>query len=337
MGQPPCGQPQYGPPQDGQPQYGQPQYGQTPYGQPQYGHPQFGQTPYGQPQHSQPQFGHPQNAQTPFGATVAGYPGYPGQPGNPYAPQQGGTPPGPQRRTGKGWWIAAGAVAVIVVVMIVAVVLVFTLGGERGKPMPTATAAALLLPQSDFPAAGGTFADSNGESGEKDKTDYSLTVDKPECKRLAYGSSASGDGAARMQTLGDLASGSLASYSASVEKSADPQLTSDLEQLRSTCETFTATVTGFGTSTEVHINVTPLTISGINGSYHAMTITSSADDVQSTLKFASAMVIGVERGVVFIEQYDVFGTSTASTTSSETTGNLATMFNKQRSIIADAH
>ncbi|MFF0709180.1 hypothetical protein [Gordonia sputi] len=55
------------------------------------------------------------------------------------------------------------------------------------------------------------------------------------------------------------------------------------------------------------------------------------------LQFASVMVIGVERDVVFIEQYDVFGTSTASTTSSETTGNLATMFNKQRSIIAEAH
>jgi len=80
-----------------------------------------------------------------------------------------------------------------------------------------------------------------------------------------------------------------------------------------------------------------LTIAGINGSYHAINITSSADEVQAILQFASVMVIGVERGVVFIEQYDVFGTSAASTTSSETTGNLATMFNKQRSIIAEAH
>lgn len=52
---------------------------------------------------------------------------------------------------------------------------------------------------------------------------------------------------------------------------------------------------------------------------------------------ALVMVIGVERDVVFIEHFDSFGTSTASTSSSETTRYLATIFNKQRSIIAGAH
>ena len=43
-----------------------------------------------------------------------------------------------------------------------------------------------------------------------------------------------------------------------------------------------------------------------------------------------------ERGVVFVEEYDSSGTSTASTPDSDATRNLATMFNKQRSIIAGA-
>ena len=296
------------PPQAPGPNYGQPpQYGPgTQHGQqPQYGQPpQYGQQPqYGQP----PQYGQSYSGQggQPFGQ-------YPGQP---YAQQPGMFPPGgrPPRRTGTVWWIVGGIVAVIVVVLVVAVVLVFTLGGNGSRSTPTATAAALLLPQSAFPVAGGTFSESSGSSANTDKADDAISVDKPECKRLGFGSTASGDGAARIQTIGDSGSLTSVTYSALVEKSDDPDLTSNLDHLMTTCKDFTATVTTSGASVAFPIHIEPLTVSGIDGSYHALTMTGSASGGYSTFTLKSVMVIGVERGVVFVEEYDSSGTSTAST------------------------
>ncbi|GAB99260.1 hypothetical protein GONAM_08_00510 [Gordonia namibiensis NBRC 108229] len=296
-------------PQDGQQPYGQEPYGQQPYGQQPYPQPGYGQQPYS------PQPG----GQQPFGQ-------------QPYGQQP--PPPPASSGGGKKWWFIGGGGLLLVLIVVVAVVLAFTLGGgdSSDEPkVPTASAVALLLPESEFPDITGEFTLETEQSD-----DDSTTVDNEKCARLVKTPDTSADFAQRelSETVdgGEVFFG-LDQYSADVTKPADGGY-DDFDEILSACETFTLNLEEDGETIPVAMKLDKQTLP-ISGDYKAVRMTGQFSISDIEVHMVGTLVVGEERGVSFSVSHNTFSDS-APSVSSEVTSNLAEMYTAQRQQITDA-
>ncbi|MCK8615790.1 hypothetical protein [Gordonia sp. C13] len=296
-------------PQDGQQPYGQEPYGQQPYGQQPYPHPGYGQQPYS------PQPG----GQQPYGQ-------------QPYGQQP--PPPPASSGGGKKWWFIGGGGLLLVLIVVVAVVLAFTLGGgdSSDEPkVPTASAVALLLPESEFPDITGEFTLETEQSD-----DDGTTVDNEKCARLVKTPDTSADFAQRelSETVdgGEVFFG-LDQYSADVTKPADGGY-DDFDEILSACETFTLNLEEDGETIPVAMKLDKQTLP-ISGDYKAVRMTGQFSISDIEVHMVGTLVVGEERGVSFSVSHNTFSDS-APSVSSEVTSNLAEMYTAQRQQITDA-
>ncbi|TYQ04494.1 UNVERIFIED_ORG: hypothetical protein L601_000600001670 [Gordonia westfalica J30] len=296
-------------PQDGQQPYGQEPYGQQPYGQQPYPQPGYGQQPYSPQPGGQQPYG-----QQPFGQ----------QPPPPPASSGGG----------KKWWFIGGGGLLLVLIVVVAVVLAFTLGGgdSSDEPkVPTASAVALLLPESEFPDITGEFTLETEQSD-----DDGTTVDNEKCARLVKTPDTSADFAQRelSETVdgGEVFFG-LDQYSADVTKPADGGY-DDFDEILSACETFTLNLEEDGETIPVAMKLDKQTLP-ISGDYKAVRMTGQFSISDIEVHMVGTLVVGEERGVSFSVSHNTFSDS-APSVSSEVTSNLAEMYTAQRQQITDA-
>lgn len=296
-------------PQDGQQPYGQQPYGQQPYGQQPYPQPGYGQQPYSPQPGGQQPYG-----QQPFGQ----------QPPPPPASSGGG----------KKWWFIGGGGLLLVLIVVVAVVLAFTLGGgdSSDEPkVPTASAVALLLPESEFPDITGEFTLETEQSD-----DDGTTVDNEKCARLVKTPDTSADFAQRelSETVdgGEVFFG-LDQYSADVTKPADGGY-DDFDEILSACETFTLNLEEDGETIPVAMKLDKQTLP-ISGDYKAVRMTGQFSISDIEVHMVGTLVVGEERGVSFSVSHNTFSDS-APSVSSEVTSNLAEMYTAQRQQITDA-
>ncbi|MHC3004259.1 hypothetical protein [Gordonia sp. GN26] len=296
-------------PQDGQQPYGQQPYPQPGYGQQPYPQPGYGQQPYSQQPGGQQQYG-----QQPYGQ----------QPPPPPASSGGG----------KKWWFIGGGGLLLVLIVVVAVVLAFTLGGgdSSDEPkVPTASAVALLLPESEFPDITGEFTLETEQSD-----DDGTTVDNEKCARLVKTPDSSADFAQRelSETVdgGEVFFG-LDQYSADVTKPADGGY-DDFDEILSACETFTLNLEEDGETIPVAMKLDKQTLP-ISGDYKAVRMTGQFSISDIEVHMVGTLVVGEERGVSFSVSHNTFSDS-APSVSSEVTSNLAEMYTAQRQQITDA-
>ena len=291
------------------PQDGQQPYGQQPYPQPGYGQQPYSPQPGGQQPYGQQPFG-----QQPFGQ----------QPPPPPASSGGG----------KKWWFIGGGGLLLVLIVVVAVVLAFTLGGgdSSDEPkVPTASAVALLLPESEFPDITGEFTLETEQSD-----DDGTTVDNEKCARLVKTPDTSADFAQRelSETVdgGEVFFG-LDQYSADVTKPADGGY-DDFDDILSACETFTLNLEEDGETIPVAMKLDEQTLP-ISGDYKAVRMTGQFSISDIEVHMVGTLVVGEERGVSFSVSHNTFSDS-APSVSSEVTSNLAEMYTAQRQQITDA-
>ncbi|ASR04330.1 hypothetical protein [Gordonia rubripertincta] len=307
-------------PQDGQQPYGQQPYGQQPY--PQQG---YGQQPYGQQPGGQQPYGQQPYAQQPGGQQPYGQQPYGQQPPPPPASSGGG----------KKWWLIGGGGLLLVLIVVVAVVLAFTLGGgdnSSDEPkIPTASAVALLLPESEFPDITGEFTLETEQSD-----DDGTTVDNEKCAQLVNTPDTSADFAQRelAETVdgGEVFFG-LDQYGADVTKPADGGY-DDFDDILSACETFTLNLEEDGETIPVAMKLDEQTLP-ISGDYKAVRMTGQFSISDIEVHMVGTLVVGEERGVSFSVSHNTFSDS-APSVSSEVTSNLAEMYTAQRQQIADA-
>ncbi len=306
-------------PQDGQQPHGQQPYGQQPYPQQGYGQQSYGGQPGGQQPYGQP-YGQQPGGQQPYGQ-------------QPYGQQP--PPPPASSGGGKKWWLIGGGGLLLVLIVVVAVVLAFALGGgdnSSDEPkIPTASAVALLLPESEFPDITGEFTLETEQSD-----DDGTTVDNEKCAQLVNTPDTSADFAQR--ELSETADGGevyfgLDQYSADVTKPADGGY-DDFDDILSACETFTLNLEEDGETIPVAMKLDEQTLP-ISGDYKAVRMTGQFSISDIEVHMVGTLVVGEERGVSFSVSHNTFSDS-APSVSSEVTSNLAEMYTAQRQQIADA-
>lgn len=309
-----------GPPDGQQPAPGQQPYGQQPYGQQPYPQQPYQQQPYGQ----QPYGQQPQGAQ-PYGQQPYGQQPYGQQPPPPPASSGGG----------KKWWFIGGGGLLLVLIVVVAVVLAFTLGGgdsSSDEPkVPTASAQALVLPESAFPDITGEFTLDTEQSG-----DDGTTVDNEKCDKLVNTPDTNADYTERELTETPESSEvffGLDSYNADVTKPANGSY-DDFEDILDACSTFTLNLEEDGETIPVKLKLDKQTLP-IDGDYKAFRMVGEFDVEGIEIHMVGTLAVGEERGVAFSVGHSTFSDSPPSV-SSEVNSNLAEMFTAQRQQIKDA-
>ncbi|MDL9936275.1 hypothetical protein QSJ18_05925 [Gordonia sp. ABSL1-1] len=291
-----------------------------------------------------------------------GYPNNPNNPNNPYQPpvppqqppvppqQPGWGPPPPQPPAGgkkKAWWIG-GLIGLVAIIAIVAVVLALTLGGDdsdddnasptpsgtSAQPAPAASATSILLPESAFPSLpDGKFSTETGPSSD----DSDVRVDNAACEKFFKSPDSTADQATRELKSEQSSSRSLktVSYEAKVTKEVDPSYTTDFDSIIGACSNVTLYIDNDGTEIPVQVTMEKVTAPGIDGDYKGVLIKGQFETSGIAFKMENTMLLGVTDGVSFRTGYSFLGTSDQSS-DSDATATMATMFNQQRKLIADA-
>lgn len=264
-----------------------------------------------------------------------GYPGFPGGPGQP--PQ----PPQPSKQK---WLLGAGAVVIVIVVI---AVIGMWAGGvfnsdEDGGPTPSASARELVLERSGFPSMSNAkyrvvSSDNSSTSPSTSSSsddDYHETFDPADCELLASpGHTQDGTADQASASLYSFDDDSALAYRAAVEKAIDPVF-ARFNKLLSSCSTFTvtsvSTYSGETSTTVVHGTANKLSVSGVQGAYYGIEMTSKGNDSDSGT-YRLRMLLGKTRGVSLM-----VSATAASAFDSAVNTNLVKMFNAQRDRIDNA-
>ena len=308
----------------------------NPYDPTQSGNPQ--QYPGGQQWPQNPaqnvpgqQAGHPQQGWPAQGAAQP-QPNWPGQ-GGPY--------PSPTPPSGGGskklLWLGGG-VAALVVVAIIALVLALTTSGDdndSGKPAPVAAAKDLVLSESGFPSSvGGEFSTSDGND---DDDDDDVTIDNDACNSIVNAESEGNrEKASRELTISRSGTGSFSepSYEAEVTKPVDGSELDDFDDIVSKCSDFTMTINNDGTPVTATMTMSTFSVPGITGTYKAATMTGAFEMSGVKVNLIMHVVLGIERQVGIEITHSLVSTGAESASGVES--DLASMFNQQRELIANA-
>ncbi|HQV18458.1 MAG TPA: hypothetical protein PLC22_09095, partial [Gordonia sp. (in: high G+C Gram-positive bacteria)] len=249
-------------------------------------------------------------------------------------------PPAPPSGGGsKKIWLLGGGVAVLAVVAVIALVLALTSGGDegdKGKSAPTAAAKDLLLPESGFPsAAGGEFSVSDG-SGDGDDDD--IKVDNEACNRIvnAEDKNNGSQKASRELKISESGTSSFSetTYEAELTKPVDKSDLDTFDETVSNCTDFTMTIDQDGTPVTAKMKMSKSSIPGVDGKYKAAKVTGTFEISGIKVNFIMHVVLGVEREVGIEITHGLV--STGNQAASGVESDLASMFNQQRELIANA-